>query len=84
MKQSGTLTFSLVLVDSLHLRLKGTIERHPYDTYTINDIRRLEQDSGSLLPPLNIKKKNDQWVHTDSDKETDISVAIGQAIDESR
>jgi hypothetical protein len=81
MKQSGSISFSLVLVDSLHLHLKGTIEAYADGVYTIVNIRRLEQDAGSLLPPIRIKKKNGQWVHTDSDKETDLSVAIGHAID---
>jgi hypothetical protein len=76
------LSFSLVLVDSLHLWLKGDIRRHADDTYTVTDIRRLDQETGSLLPPIHVRKKAGQWVHTDSDKETDLSVAIGQAIDE--
>jgi hypothetical protein len=81
-KKIQQLVFSLVLVDSLHLRLKGDIRRHSDDSYTVNEIRRLDQETGSLLPPIQIKKKAGQWVHTDSDKETDLSVAIGQAIDD--
>jgi hypothetical protein len=81
MKQSGSINFSLLLVDSLHLHLKGTIEGYVDGVFTITNIRRLEQNTGSLLPPIRIKKKEGQWVHTDSDKETDLSVAIGHAID---
>lgn len=77
------ISFSLVLVDSLHLRLKGDIV-HADGDYTITNIRRMEQETGFLLPPIRIKKKNGRWVHTDSDKETDLSVAIGEAIDELR
>jgi hypothetical protein len=69
------------MVDSIHLHLKGTIESYVDRVFTITNIRRLEQDTGSLLPPIRIEKKEGQWVHTDSDKETDLSVAIGRAID---
>lgn len=82
MKQTRQISFSLVLVDSLHLRLKGTIDEQPNGSYTITNIRRTEQENGALLPPIQIKKKGDQWVHTDSEKETDLSLAIGQAIEE--
>jgi hypothetical protein len=81
MTQSGSINFSLLLVDSLHLHLKGTIESYVDGVFTIINIRRLEQTTGSLLPPIRIKKKEGQWVHIDSDKETDLSVAIGHAID---
>jgi|HubBroStandDraft_6_1064221.scaffolds.fasta_scaffold2306290_1 hypothetical protein len=82
MRQPGYISFSLVLVDSLHLRLKGKIDEQANGSYTITNIRRIEQENGSLLPPIQIKKKGDQWVHTDSEKETDLSLAIGQAIEE--
>ena len=82
MKQTRQVSFSLVLVDSLHLRLKGDMDEQPNGSYTITNICRTEQDNGALLPPIQIKKKGDQWVHTDSEKETDLSVAIGQAIEE--
>jgi hypothetical protein len=82
MKQTRQISFSLVLIDSLHLRLKGTIDEQPNGSYIITNIRRAEQENGALLPPIQIKKKVDQWVHTDSEKETDLSLAIGQAIEE--
>jgi hypothetical protein len=82
MKPLRHIEFSLVLVDSLHLRLKGDIEMRPDGICTITNIRRLEQETGSLLPPIRIIKKRGQWVHTDSEKETDLSAAIGQAIDQ--
>ena len=82
MKTSRHIDFSLVLVDSLHLRLRGDIEMRPDGVCTITSIRRLEQETGALLPPIQIKKKGGQWVHTDSEKETDLSAAIGYAIDQ--
>jgi hypothetical protein len=82
MTQRRSISFSLVLVDSLHLKLKGDIDIHPNGTYTITDIRRADQQTGSLLPPIRLRKKGDHWVHPDSDKETDLSLAIGSAIDQ--
>jgi hypothetical protein len=73
--------FSFRLMESVEVQLKGTIE-HSDGEYLIKDIRPAHKDNGSLLPPVKLKKVEGVWVHSDSLKSSNLSTAIGKALDE--
>jgi hypothetical protein len=73
--------FVFRLMESVEVQLKGTFE-HPDDgIYFIRDIRPAHKDVGSLLPPVKLKKLEGVWVHSDSLKPSNLSMAIGKALD---
>lgn len=72
--------FSFRLMESVEVELKGNIEQSD-GIYSIKDIRPAHKDSGSLLPPVKLKKVKGMWVHSDSLKPSNLSVAIGKALD---
>jgi hypothetical protein len=67
-------------MESVEVELKGAIE-HSDGVYLIRDIRPAHKDSGSLLPPVKLKKVEGVWVHSDSLKSSNLSTAIGKALD---
>ncbi len=62
------------------VRLKATAEVHHseihYKVYSVKG-----KGDRIVMPDFDIKKKKGQWVHTDSERETDLSRAAGQAIE---
>jgi hypothetical protein len=72
--------FSFRLMESVEVRLKGNME-HLDGIYSIRDIRAAHKEAGSLLPPVRLKKVEGVWVHSDSLKPSNLSVAIGKALD---
>ena len=72
--------FSFRLMESVEVQLKGTIEKSD-GVYFIKDIRPAHKEVGSLLPPVKLKKVEGVWVHSDSLKPSNLSMAIGKALD---
>jgi hypothetical protein len=50
--------------------------------YIIKNFRPRGLAGPSVLPEVCIRKNKDRWIHIDSEKETDLSEAIGIAIDD--
>lgn len=66
----------------LRVKLKADLEwQSAKKHYWVGNIRA-EGSDREVLPPLFICKKQGLWVHSDSEKETDLSVVIGLAIEE--
>ena len=81
--QKRTISFVYDVHDhSLKFPLKAAVERTGTDIYTITDIRLDNQENGSLLPPIQLVKKDGHWVFLDNNKESNLSTTIGQAIDQ--
>ena len=68
-------------MESVEVQLKGTIE-HLDGFCLIKDIRPAHKDTGSLLPPVKLMKVEGAWVHSDSLKPSNLSMAIGKVLDE--
>ena len=67
---------------SLKFPLKADVRCTAPGIYTITNIRLSNQDNGSLLPPIQLAKKNGQWVFLDNGQQSNLSTTIGTAIDE--
>ena len=67
---------------SLKFPLKADVRCTAPGIYTITNIRLSNQDNGSLLPPIQLAKKNGQWVFLDNNQQSNLSTTIGTAIDE--
>jgi hypothetical protein len=82
-----TATFNIrfeFLMDAarLNIILEADIREHHSDTYyVVNNFRIPGQSHRQVLPEISIRKQNGVWVHTDSGKATDLSIAVGKAID---
>lgn len=77
-----TISFLYEIVpDSLQVHLSAEIEMITDDICFARNIRRVGTDESPLLPELKLIKKNDRWVHSEEAKESNISKAIGEAID---
>jgi hypothetical protein len=64
------------------VHLIADVEEHASDrTYLIKNIRTFNSLRRSVIPNIRIKRKGGAWVHVDSEKETDLSMAAGTAID---
>ena len=84
MKQySHKIAFDFALGNStLVIPLTATVELHHSDPYyMVRDFRTSRQKEGSVFPDIQIRRKSGIWVHVDSEKETNLSEAIGKAID---
>lgn len=66
---------------ALTVHLSAEIELISEDTCLVRNIRRVASNESPLLPELKLIKDHINWVHCESSKETNISNAIGQAID---
>ena len=77
-----TISFKYELIPaSLHVPLNADIELIDRGTCLVRNIRRPNTDESPLLPVLKLMKTGDCWVHSDSEKESNISRAAGEAID---
>ena len=66
----------------LQIQLMADVEVHHSDVYyVVKNFRLPGRPQGAIMPEMKIKKVKGQWVHTDSGKSTDLSEAVGQAID---
>lgn len=91
MEQPFEIRFDFVLAHSeLRISLKATAELHhsePY--YVVRDFALADSgrdgESPSILPPQEIKcirRGNERlWVHKDSERESLLSISMGNAID---
>jgi hypothetical protein len=67
----------------LMVPLDADVEQHRSQLfYVVANFRPHGSTGPSVLPEVRLKKSSGRWVHVDSEKETDLSVAIGAAIDE--
>ena len=67
----------------LKIRLAADVEIHHSNVYYIvKNFRPPRQEATSVLPDIRIRKVNGRWVHTDSEKESMLSEAVGHAIDQ--
>ncbi len=77
-----TISFKYEIIPaSLHVPLSADIEMIGSDTCLVQNIRRVNMQESSLLPVLKLKRSGDYWVHMDSEKESNISKVVGEAID---
>lgn len=82
-QQYHTISFVYDVHDhSLKFPLKADVLCTAPGIYTITNIRPSNQDNGSLLPPIQLAKKEGHWIFLDNNKESNLSTTIGQAIDE--
>lgn len=79
-EEKNIIHFSFRLMESVEVELKGSIESSD-GIYLIKDIRPAHKEAGSLLPPVKLKKVKGVWVHSDSEKSSNLSIAIGKALD---
>jgi hypothetical protein len=79
------ITFEFQLRPGKSIPLTAEAELHHSDPYfVVSNITRPGRESHPcILPDVKIKKASGRWVHCDSGKESDLSIAIGKAIDES-
>ncbi|MGN6419414.1 MAG: GAF domain-containing protein [Pseudobacter sp.] len=70
--------------DTLLIHLTASVHWQPYSgTYIINEFTGAKAAGfGITLPEIRICKRESVWVHTDSEAETRLSLAVGKAIDE--
>ena len=80
---SYTIAFDFLIAPARpNIPLEADVQEHHSDTYyVVSNFRFSGQGSRQILPDIKIRKVNGQWVHTDSGKATDLSTAVGNAID---
>jgi hypothetical protein len=67
---------------SVRLPLIADVEQHHSETwYLVKGLKMAGRPGGAVLPDMKIRRLNGKWVHRDSDKETNLSVIAGEAID---
>jgi hypothetical protein len=66
-----------------HLDMSADIEQHHSQTYYVVDNFRIvpRNSDGPVLPSISIRKLGDAWLHTETNKETQLSRIVGEAID---
>lgn len=72
------------LIDPAKLKVNLEADVILHQTYTyfvVSNFRMPGHANGAVLPDIEIRKKDGIWVHIDSGKETDLSRAVGQAIE---
>jgi len=77
-----TISFLYDLVpESLQVRLTAEIEMINENTCIVRDIRRIHMEESPLLPELKLINNYGKWVHSEGSRESNISKAVGEAID---
>ena len=67
----------------IRLTLEAEVQEHQSEIYYIVSNFQIPGYRGKpVLPPVTIQRANGLWVHRDNGKATDLSTAIGAAIDE--
>ena len=88
-ENSFNVDFDYALSDNVTLKLTATVElKHSLPHYVISNFHFKNNPSGTtVLPDIDIMaiKQNNciSWVHTDSYKETILSIAVGKSIEAS-
>lgn len=66
----------------LTIRLAAEVELHHSQVYyLVKNFHSPSRAGTPVLPDIRIKKLQGRWVHADSEKETDLSEAVGRAVD---
>lgn len=75
-----TIEFTLP-IDLSHIivHLKADVEIDLKSHYTITNIRTTKHEG--VLPTVVLKRKNEKWVHIDTEKESNLSKSIGLSIE---
>lgn len=82
MAQLFTISFTYqVKPQSLQVDLCAEVEMIDNSTCLVHGVRRIDVSETSLLPMLKLKKVGGVWIHSDTEKESNISNKIGEAID---
>ena len=83
LKMSPVIQFNFVLDKGrLEVFLEADIERDVRDGYFfVKNFRKPGNGHTSILPEIMITKVGDRWVHRDSGLQTELSKAVGEAID---
>jgi len=68
--------------DSIFIDLIADVEPLKDGGYLVKNIRKRIEAIESLIPAFILQKWNGEWAHKDSGKETNLSEAIGRAIDQ--
>jgi hypothetical protein len=68
--------------DSIFIDLIADVEPLKDGGYLVKNIRKRIEAIESLIPAFILQKWNGEWAHKDSGKETNLSDAIGRAIDQ--
>ncbi|HEY6902567.1 MAG TPA: hypothetical protein VI233_18040 [Puia sp.] len=71
-----------IIPESLHVRLCAEIEMITNESCLVRNIRRTDTNESPLLPELKLTKKEGRWIHDEGNKESNISKAIGEAINQ--
>ncbi len=84
MARSHSIAFDFLLDNSrVKIELSADVDlHHSQHYYVIRNLKMSRQVQGPVLPDILIKRANGRWVHLESGKETDLSAAVGKAIDE--
>jgi hypothetical protein len=86
-QNSFSVEFNYALSDTITLKLTASVElKHSLPHYNVSNFHFKNHSSGtSLLPDIDIMaiRRNNEisWIHTDSYKETLLSMAVGKAIE---
>jgi hypothetical protein len=78
-----SIAFDFPLESTSHsIAVTADVEVHHSVTYyAVKNFRAGVKHDHVVLPDIAIKKLKGRWVHTDSEKETHLSVLVGNAID---
>ena len=83
----STVTYSIRFefpVDAARLNviLEADVQEHHSETYyVVSNFRMPGHGNRPTLPPIKIRQEKESWVHTDSGQATDLSSAVGKAIE---
>jgi len=82
---SYTIAFTYLLEDGkFTVNLIADVEAiEPYTLYSVKNLRTTRSNERPVLPDVQLKKHKGRWVHRDSEKESELSRAIGAAIETS-
>jgi hypothetical protein len=79
-----SIAFSIRLEHSAFIvPLTAHVELHHSPVfYIVKNFKTCPDQKSSILPDLKIRKVRGRWVHCDSEKETELSLVVGKAIDD--
>jgi hypothetical protein len=83
-QENYVIRFAFTLEDgNVAIPLTAVVDIDPErKQYQIKDLRSLFSPTRNILPDILIKKSKGQWVYSDSGRANNLSLAVGQAIDE--
>jgi len=70
-----------IIQETLQVHLSAEIEMTAENTCIVRNIRHIHTTESPLLPEMQLINNDGSWVHKEGGKESNISRAIGQAID---